>query len=276
MRFPEINIATPDRVGPAFVGSDSRASRPIPMRLLNSSSKGRRVIPTRQQPPVVRGEAAEILAEIDGLPILVRFLVQDVPAELRSGAVAGGADFHSLLSSTLEKVVDRMRGSLLRRDDPKRQPLAIVELISGGATSIGRPTPPNESALRVGPLELDLIDRIATRDGRRIDLRPREFKLLKYMMRRSGELLTRATLLKDVWDYKFVPDTNLVDVHMGRLRRNVDAPNEAPLIRNIRGVGFILSAEPVSDDSPPGRIINNRPVETKLHDRRVGSRNASR
>jgi DNA-binding response OmpR family regulator len=246
------------------------------MRLLNSSSKGRQVIPTRRQPPVVRGEAAEILADIDGLPILVRLLVQDVPAELRSGAVAGGADLLSLLSSTLEKVVDRMRGSPLRRDDPKRQPLAIVELISDGASSVGRPTPPNETALRVGPLELDLIDRIATRDGRRIDLRPREFKLLKYMMRRSGELLTRATLLKDVWDYKFVPDTNLVDVHMGRLRRNVDAPNEAPLIRNIRGVGFILSAEPVSDDSPPGRIINNQPVETKLHDRRVRSRNASR
>ena len=61
-------------------------------------------------------------------------------------------------------------------------------------------------------------------------------------------MLTRATLLKDVWNYNFGPDTTLVDVHMGRLRRNVDAPNEAPLIRNIRGVGFILGAEPVSDD----------------------------
>ena len=276
MRFLNTNIATADRVGPAFVGSDSRASRPIPMRLLNSSSKGRQVIPTRQEPPMVRGEAAEILADIDGLPILVRFLVQDAPAELRSGAVAGDADIHSLLSSTLEKVVDRMRGSPLRRDDPKRQPLAIVELISNGVPSGRPPTPPNDTVLRVGPLELDLIDRTAARGGRRIDLRPREFNLLKYMMRRSGELLTRAALLKDVWDYKFVPDTNLVDVHMGRLRRNVDAPNEAPLIRNIRGVGFILSAEPVSDDSSLSRIVNNRPAETKLHDRWVRSRNASR
>ena len=276
MRFPDTNIATADRVGPAYAGSDSRAWRPIPIRLLNSSSKGRQVIPTRRQPPVVRGEVVEILADIDGLPILVRFLVQDVSPELRSRAVAGGADLHSLLSSTLEKVVDRMRGSPLRRDDPKRQPLAIVELISDGASSVRRPTPPKETVLRVGPLELDLIDRIATRGGRRINLRPREFKLLKYMMRRSGELLTRASLLKDVWDYKFVPDTNLVDVHMGRLRRNVDAPNEAPLIRNIRGVGFILSAEPVSDDSPPDRIINNQPAETKLDDRRVESRNPSR
>jgi len=140
MRFMNTNIATADRVGPAFVGSDSRASRPIPMRLLNSSSKGRQVIPTRQEPPMVRGEAAEILADIDGLPILVRFLVQDAPAELRSGAVAGDADIHSLLSSTLEKVVDRMRGSPLRRDDPKRQRLAIVELTSNGVPSARLPT----------------------------------------------------------------------------------------------------------------------------------------
>lgn len=273
------SIATAGRLGPTLVGHDSRASQQRSMRLLNSSSKDRQhrpVVPSRQEPPVVRGEAAEILADIDGLPVLVRFLVQDVPADLRSGAVAGYADIHSLLSSTLEKVVDRMRGSPLRRDDPKRQPLAIVELISGGAPFVGRPTLPNETVLRVGPLELDLIDRTATRDGRRIDLRPREFKLLKYMMRRSGELLTRATLLKDVWDYKFVPDTNLVDVHMGRLRRNVDAPNEAPLIRNIRGGGFILSAEPVSDDLSPGRIISDQPTETKHHNRRVQSRNASR
>ena len=143
-----------------------------------------------------------------------------------------------------------MRGSRLRHDDP-RQPIATVELMANGLPSVRPPTLPNDTVLRVGPLELDLIDRTATRGGRRIDLRPREFKLLKYMMGRSGELLTRATLLKDVWNYKFVPDTNLVDVHMGRLRRNVDAPNEAPLIRNIRGVGFILGAEPVSHVSSP-------------------------
>ena len=221
------------------------------MRLLNSSPKGgqhRRVARSRQEPAMMRSEAKEFLADIDGLPVLVRFLFQDVPAEL--GAGTEDADINSLLSSTLEKVIDRMRGSRLRHDDP-RQPIATVELMANGLPSVRPPTLPNDTVLRVGPLELDLIDRTATRGGRRIDLRPREFKLLKYMMGRSGELLTRAALLKDVWDYKFVPDTNLVDVHMGRLRRNVDAPNEAPLIRNIRGVGFILGAEPVSDVSSP-------------------------
>ena len=178
---------------------------------------------------------AERLADIEGLPVLVRVLVQDVPAEMRS-------DVQSLLSTTLEKAIERMRGSPLRRDAASKQPLAIIELISGGVPSAQLPTSLTDTVLRVGPLELDLIDRTVKRDDREIDLRPREFRLLKYMMQRSGKLLTRATLLKDVWNYKFVPETNLVDVHMGKLRRKVDASNEPPIIRNVRGVGFVLSA----------------------------------
>jgi DNA-binding response OmpR family regulator len=108
---------------------------------------------------------------------------------------------------------------------------------------------PRETVLRVGSLELDLIDRTAKRGDRPIDLRPREFQLLKYMMQRSDQLLTRAILFKEVWHYKFVPQTNLVDVHMGRLRRKVDGSNEAPMIRNVRGAGFVLSATP-SQASP--------------------------
>jgi DNA-binding winged helix-turn-helix (wHTH) protein len=73
--------------------------------------------------------------------------------------------------------------------------------------------------------------------------------LLKYMMQRSDKLLTRAMLFKDVWNYKFVPETNLVDVHMGRLRRKVDGSNEVPMIRNVRGAGFVLSATPAFQES---------------------------
>jgi DNA-binding response OmpR family regulator len=197
---------------------------------------------------MLRNGTAELLADIEGLPVLVRLLVQDIPAEMRSDLVTD-ADIHSLLSSTLEKVVERMRGSPLRRDDSSKQPPAIVELISSGLPSAQPLAPLTETALRVGPLELDLIDRTAKRDDRRIDLRPREFRLLKYMMQRSDRLLTRATLLKDVWNYKFVPETNLVDVHMGRLRRKVDGSNEPPMIRNVRGVGFVLSATPFSQSS---------------------------
>jgi two-component system OmpR family response regulator len=96
--------------------------------------------------------------------------------------------------------------------------------------------------LRVGPLELDLLARTAKRGERAIDLLPREFRLLEYMMRRKDQLLTRAMLFEEVWNYKFVPRSNLVDVHMGRLRRKVDELEEQPMIHNVRGEGFVLRA----------------------------------
>jgi DNA-binding response OmpR family regulator len=210
-------------------------------------------------PPTSRNETAELLVDVDGLSILVRFLVKDVPAEMQSGSVSKDVKIHSLLSRALEKAVDRMRGSALRNDDASKQPLAIVELTSGGEPSVRPPATLNETVLRLGPLELDLLDRTAKRGDRQIDLRPREFRLLKYMMQRNDKLLTRATLLKDVWHYKFVPETNLVDVHMGRLRRKVDGPNEAPVIRNVRGVGFVLSATPLSQSSPSAERSGNPP-----------------
>ena len=154
---------------------------------------------------------------------------------------------HSGVSSKLEKMVDRMRGSSLRRDAA----LAIVELGSSGEPLARLLALLNETVLRVGPLELDLIDRAAKRGDRHIDLRPREFQLLKYMMQRSDKLLTRAALLKEVWHYKSVPKTNLVDVQMGLLRRKIDGANEAPMIRNVRGVGFVLDATPLLRGSPP-------------------------
>jgi DNA-binding response OmpR family regulator len=182
-------------------------------------------------------------------PILVRFLVKDLLAEMQSddgGFISRDADIYSLLSSALETTLDQMRGSSLRSDDAPQQPLAIVELVPSGEPLDRPQAQPNETVLRVGPLELDLIDRTAKRGGRPIDLRPREFQLLKYMMQRSDKLLTRATLFKEVWHYKFVPETNLVDVHMGRLRRKVDGSNEAPMIRSVRGEGFVLSEIPLA------------------------------
>jgi DNA-binding response OmpR family regulator len=196
--------------------------------------------------PTSRNETAELLVDVDGLSILVRFLVKDVPEEMQSGSISKAVKIHSLLSRALEKAVDRMRGSALRNDDASKQPLAT----SGGEHSVQLSAPPNETVLRVGALELDLLDRTAKRGDREIDLRPREFRLLKYMMQRNDKLLTRATLLKEVWNYRFVPETNLVDVHMGRLRRKVDGPNEAPMIRNVRGAGFVLDAAPLSQGSP--------------------------
>jgi DNA-binding response OmpR family regulator len=154
------------------------------------------------------------------------------------------AEIHSLLLSTLEQIAGRMPRSSRRKHDPRARPLAIADLISSMASLAQRPAGPAETILRVGALQLDLIERTAMRGDRPIDLLPREFRLLKYMMQRSGQLVTRANLFEDVWQYKFVPRTNLVDVHMGRLRRKVDGPNDAPMIRNVRGAGFVLSATP--------------------------------
>jgi DNA-binding response OmpR family regulator len=137
-------------------------------------------------------------------------------------------------------------------DSLGKRPLSIVIIIPRMEPCVRSPVEPRETVLRVGSLELDLIDRTARRGNRPIDLRPREFQLLKYMMRRSDQVLTRADLFKEVWRYKFVPKTNLVDVHMGRLRCKVDGPNEAPMIRNVRGEGFILSATPALAKNLPG------------------------
>jgi len=203
-----------------------------------------------RMPATLRDGIAEILTDIDGLPVLLRILVKDAPALTQSNFESKDADIHSLLSSILEKMVDRMSGPTARNDGPSKQRLSMVDLTSDGDPSADLPALPNETVLRVGSLQLDLLDRTARRGDRKIDLRPREFQLLKYMMQRSDQLLTRAMLFKDVWHYKFVPETNLVDVHMGRLRRKVDGSNEAPMIRNVRGAGFVLSATPVFQDSP--------------------------
>jgi two-component system OmpR family response regulator len=149
-----------------------------------------------------------------------------------------------LVLSALGAVDDRVRGLRMGGDDYLTKPFALVELIARVEALLRRPVESRETTLRVGPLELDLIERTAKRGDRVIDLLPREFRLLEYMMQRSDQLLTRAMLLEEVWNYKFIPATNLVDVHMGRLRHKVDGPGETPMIHNVRGSGFILRAAP--------------------------------
>ena len=146
-----------------------------------------------------------------------------------------------LVLSALGAVDDRVRGLRVGGDDYLTKPFALIELVARVEALLRRPIDSRETTLHAGPLELDLIERTARRGEREIDLLPREFRLLEYMMRRSDQLLTRAMLLEEVWNYKFVPaTTNLIDVHMGRLRHKVDGPGEAQLIHNVRGSGFIL------------------------------------
>ena len=147
-----------------------------------------------------------------------------------------------LVLSALGAVDDRVRGLRAGGDDYLTKPFATVELIARIEALLRRPAESRDTVLRVGPIELDLMERTAKRGDRKIELLPREFRLLEYMMRREGQVLTRAMLLEEVWNYKFVPQTNLVDVHMGRLRHKVDEPHEPPMIHNVRGVGFIFRA----------------------------------
>jgi len=146
-----------------------------------------------------------------------------------------------LVLSALGAVDDRVRGLRMGGDDYLTKPFALVELVARIEALLRRPVDSCETILRVGPLEVDLIDRTARRGERELNLLPREFRLLEYMMRRNDQLLTRAMLLEEVWNYKFVPaTTNLIDVHMGRLRHKVDGPRETQLIHNVRGSGFVL------------------------------------
>jgi two-component system OmpR family response regulator len=127
-------------------------------------------------------------------------------------------------------------------DLPPPDNAAVLKLIARIEALLRRPADSRDTVLRVGPLELDLIERTAKRGDRAITLLPREFRLLSYMMRREGQTVPRAKLLKEVWNYRFVPQSNLVDVHMGRLRHKVDEPHEPPMIVSVRGAGFVLRA----------------------------------
>ena len=147
-----------------------------------------------------------------------------------------------LVLSALGAVDERVRGLRAGGDDYLTKPFAILELIARIEALLRRPSENRDTMLRVGPLELDLLSRTAKRGDRAIELLPREFRLLEYMMRRKDQLLTRAMLFEEVWNYKFVPQSNLVDVHMGRLRRKVDGHGEQPMIHNVRGEGFVLRA----------------------------------
>jgi two-component system, OmpR family, response regulator len=147
-----------------------------------------------------------------------------------------------LVLSALGAVDERVRGLRAGGDDYLTKPFAVVELVARIDALLRRPAESRDTVLRVGPLELDLLSRTAKRGERPLDLLPREFRLLEYMMRRKDQLLTRAMLFEEVWNYKFVPQSNLVDVHMGRLRRKLDQPDEQPMVHNVRGEGFILRA----------------------------------
>jgi two-component system OmpR family response regulator len=171
-----------------------------------------------------------MLPEMDGLSVL--------------GALRGaGIRTPTLILSALGNVDDRVKGLRAGGDDYLVKPFAFSELLARTEALLRRAAAaPANSVLRVGDLELDLLTRIVKRCGKPIDLLPREFRLLEYMMRNSGQVVTRTMLLEHVWDYHFDPQTNVIDVHVSRLRQKIDKNFAQPLLHTVRGAGYCLRA----------------------------------
>ncbi|HIV79073.1 MAG TPA: response regulator transcription factor [Candidatus Sphingomonas excrementigallinarum] len=187
------------------------------------------------------GSAAALVDGADfDLLILDRQLPDGEGLALLSDLRARGQHTPALVLSALGSLDDRVRGLRAGGDDYLPKPFALVELIARVEALLRRPNDTRETRLIAGPLDLDLLAGSATRAGRDLALLPRELKLLDYMVRRPGRIITRSMLLQDVWGYSFEPNTNVVDVHMGRLRRKVDGEGEAQLIRNVRGQGYVF------------------------------------
>lgn len=146
-----------------------------------------------------------------------------------------------LILSALGDVDDRVKGLRAGGDDYLVKPFAFAELLAR-LEAIQRRQQANtfETRLKVADLEMDLLSHRVTRGGQVLSLQPREYKLLEYMMRHAGQVVTRTMLLENVWDYHFDPQTNVIDVHISRLRQKIDRDFDAALLTTVRGAGYLL------------------------------------
>ncbi|HEY7285507.1 MAG TPA: response regulator transcription factor [Vicinamibacterales bacterium] len=148
-----------------------------------------------------------------------------------------------LILSARRSVDDRVRGLQSGGDDYLTKPFAFAELLARVHALIRRSSRAVEpTSLAVGDLELDLLTRRVIRSGTTLDLRPREFALLEYLMRNAGRVVSKTMILSHVWEYNFDPQTNIVDVLISRLREKIDRPFEHKLLHTVRGVGYVLRA----------------------------------
>ena len=147
-----------------------------------------------------------------------------------------------LILSALNDVDERIRGLRSGGDDYLTKPFAFGELLAR-VDALGRRAVHSggERVLQVGDLRMDLLSRRVTRGSRAITLQPREFKLLEYLMRHANQVVTRTMLLEAVWEYNFDPQTNVVDVHISKLRQKIELDSERPLVRTVRNAGYMLT-----------------------------------
>jgi two-component system OmpR family response regulator len=156
---------------------------------------------------------------------------------------AAGKSTPALILSTLGEVDDRVEGLQAGADDYLTKPFAFSELIARIDALLRRSTASTSTIteLKVGDLRLDLLTHTATRSGQLIELQPREFSMLEYLMRNAGHVVTRTMLLEHVWDYQFDPQTNVIDVLISRLRGKIDSNYAAPLLHTVRGSGYMIN-----------------------------------
>ncbi len=177
--------------------------------------------------------------------ILDRMLPQMDGMAVLGALRAGGISTPVLMLSAMAAVDDRVAGLTAGSDDYLTKPFAFAELLARLKLMLRRgntgaqPT----TQLACGDLEMDLLSRKVKRGPRAIELQPREFRLLEYLLRHKEEVVTRTMLLEGVWDYHFDPGTNVIDVHVSRLRRKIDDGEGAPLIHTVRGAGYRLGTE---------------------------------
>ena len=176
--------------------------------------------------------ADRMLPYMDGLAVVQALRAQGVRTPI-------------LILSALAKVDDRVKGLRAGGDDYLTKPFAFSELLARIEVLQRRSTTAEPTTrLRVADLKMDLVARKVTRAGQPVDLTAREFRLLEYLMRHAGHVVTRTMLLEGVWDLHFDPQTNVIDVHISRLRQALDRGGGTPLIHTVRGSGYVLEERP--------------------------------
>lgn len=175
-----------------------------------------------------------MLPKLDGLSVLAR-------------CRETGDETPALFLSALGEVDDRVSGLQAGGDDYLIKPYAVQELLARVEALGRRRAAPASSSVttryQVGDLELDLLTRTVRRAGRKIELQPREFRLLEYLMRHADQVVTRTMLLENVWEYHFDPQTNVIDVHISRLRSKIDKDFDKPLLKTVRGAGYTIAED---------------------------------
>ena len=162
----------------------------------------------------------------------------DVVAGLRRA----GSDTPVLMISALSDVDERVRGLRAGGDDYLTKPFAPDEMSARAEVLLRRRQPQSVQRLRVADLELDLVSHVAYRGGQPLTLLPTEYRLLEFLMRHAGQVLTRTMIFETVWGFHFDPGTNVIDVHIGRLRRKIDGAGQPALIHTVRGTGYRIAA----------------------------------